>query len=289
MLKLLSVLVSIVALVIVSSACSSPNVTTPDPNFISTSVVQTLLAIQMQGTQLDIPITGAESATATFTPEPPTLSPTPTLTATPVFTATPLIPQITVSVATNCRMGPGKVYDLVGALLVGETAEVYGRDLTGNYWYVRNPDSSNGFCWLWGEYASLVGNTQTLPVLTPPPTPTPVPAFEASYDGLDSCVGWWVEIRLANSGSIDFESISLTVKDTVTNTVLSVDTNIFTNVNGCSGSRTRETLVSGKAMTVSSPPFGYDPTGNKIRATITLCTNNSQKGACITDEITFTP
>jgi hypothetical protein len=291
MLKLTPVYALMIILLVASLACNFSNVVTPDPNSVDTSVVQTLVAIQLQGTQSAIPISAAESATPipTFTPETPTLSPTPTLSATPVFTGTPQIPQITVSLATNCRVGPGKAYARVGALLVGETADVYGRNPTGNYWYIRNPDSGSEFCWLWGEYAALVGNTLALPVFTPPPTPTPVPAFKASYDGLDACVGWWVEIELTNSGSVDFESISLTVKDTDTNTSLSTDGNIFTNLDGCATSKTRETLASGKRVTVSSPPFGYDPTGHKIRATITLCSNNNQKGVCITDEIKFTP
>ena len=100
-------------------------------------------------------IAGSQTPTATFTPLPPTNTPTPTLSPTPIFTFTPLTPQISVSVATNCRAGPGKAYDRVGALLVGEFAQVVGRNPTGNYWYIRNPDSSTGFCWVWGEYATL--------------------------------------------------------------------------------------------------------------------------------------
>ena len=53
--------------------------------------------------------------------------------------------------------------------------ETIGRDLNGNYWYIRNPSSSNGYCWLWGEYATVTGNVGALPVFTPPPTPTPMP------------------------------------------------------------------------------------------------------------------
>jgi len=78
----------------------------------------------------------------------------------------------TVSVNTNCRTGPGVVYDLIGALLVGEQAVVVGKYTAGNYWIINNPDSS-GTCWLWGQYATVTGNTAGLPEYTPPPTPTP--------------------------------------------------------------------------------------------------------------------
>ena len=80
--------------------------------------------------------------------------------------------MVTVSQNTNCRTGPGVVYDLIGGLLIGEKAEVVGKYSAGNYWIINNPDSS-GTCWLWGQYATVTGNTAGLPEYTPPPTPTP--------------------------------------------------------------------------------------------------------------------
>jgi hypothetical protein len=262
----------------------------PDPNFIGTAVVQTIAAASTQTGQFVIPNTGQGSPTSaqTFTPELPTLTSTVTLTVTPVFTSTPLVPLISVSVATNCRVGPGLVYDRVGILLVGRTAEVYGRDPTGNYWYIRNPSSPTEFCWLWGKFATLVGNISVLPVYTPPPTPTPSPDFEVSYRHLGTCVGWWIEIRLDNNGGTTFSSMSLTVRDKDTNVVLSQNTDNFTNINGCADSVTAEILRAGGARIVSSPPFAYNPTGHELRATVTLCSGNGQTGICITRVINFT-
>jgi len=282
---------SVAALLGTALACALPGVSTPDANAIGTMVAQTIVVGLTQSAQPIIPITGLESPTATqtFTPEPPTLTPTQTLTATPAFTFTPLVPLISVSVPTNCRIGPGRVYDRVGALLVGEVAEVYGRDPTGEYWYIRNPDSGEEFCWLWGEYATLVGNTLILPVYTPPPTPTPSAAFQASFDGIDTCVGWWVEIELKNTGGITFRSMSLTIRDTVTDVVLSQTTESFTDINGCTTSNTTDALTPGSTRTVSSPPFAYNPTGHELRATITLCSGSGQTGTCVSDVIRFTP
>lgn len=101
------------------------------------------------------------------TPE-PTITPTPTITQTP----TPDKPMVSVSVNTNCRKGPGLQYDIVGALAVGEQAEVIGVAETANYWVIRNPRQA-GECWLWGQYATVVGQISGLPRRTPPPTPTP--------------------------------------------------------------------------------------------------------------------
>src|SRR5512132_2711076 len=66
---------------------------------------------------VEVPITGA-TETLTSVPSPTatfTLTPTPTITLTP----TSAVPTVSVSENTNCRTGPGVVYDLVGALLIG--------------------------------------------------------------------------------------------------------------------------------------------------------------------------
>jgi hypothetical protein len=289
--KLNPVLLSVSVLLLASLACALPNIpVTPDQSLMGTAVAQTIVAGLTQMAPSLVPVAlVSETPSATLTPEAPTLTPTVTLTPTPVFTPTPLVPQIRVSLATNCRLGPGKVYDRVGALLVGQVADVVGRDPVGNYWYIRNPNSSSGFCWLWGEYATLSGNLSVLPVFTPPPTPTPVPDFKASFSGLDTCAGWWVDIRLENTGGINFKSLSLTLRDTVTDEVKSLYTDGFTNKDGCLDSVTRDNLLPGDKRTISSPAFAYDLTGNKLRATISLCSNTAQNGTCVTQVITFTP
>lgn len=94
-------------------------------------------------------------------------------TATEAYTPTPGVPMVSVSVDTNCRTGPGQLYDMIGALMVGEQAEVVGAAVGGGYWIIKNPDRA-GECWLWANYATAVGETASLPMYTPPPTPTPV-------------------------------------------------------------------------------------------------------------------
>ncbi|HXF86346.1 MAG TPA: SH3 domain-containing protein [Anaerolineales bacterium] len=272
----------ITLLLFVSLACALPNLSTPDPSLIGTTVAQTIIADLTQSAPSLTP-------TFTFTPEPPTLTPTLSSSLTPIFTFTPLVPLISVSVATNCRVGPGKIYERVGALLVGETTEVYALDPTGNYWYVRNPDTGPEFCWLWGEYATVSGNISALPIYTPPPTPTPVPAFEASYEGKETCVGWWVDIELKNTGGLTFKSISLTVRDTNTDVVLSMYADGFTDNSGCLDSTKKDNLNPGTTLTISTPAFNYDPSGHRLRATITLCSGLGQNGVCVTQAINFIP
>jgi hypothetical protein len=297
----------VAALLFVSLACAVPVFSTPDTGAISTSAAQTVIAGLTQNTVQATPST-VSTFTATSTSEPPTftptetLTPTQTLTATLAFTPTQLVPLISVSTPTNCRNGPGKVYGMEGALLVGEFAEVYGRDPTNNYWYIRNPDSDPEFCWVWGKYATLIGPFALLPVYTPPPTPTatltPLPTFTSTpfavfnveYVGLDTCNGsWWAEIKLKNNGSVPLRSVSISVNDNVTGVVAVNLTDGFTNMDGCLSKTTKDVLGLRDTYLLSAPAFNYDPTGHAIRAILTLCSDTGQKGVCLTKKHDFVP
>jgi hypothetical protein len=131
---------------------------------------------------------------------------------------------------------------------------------------------------------------------TPPPTPsptltaTPAPAYELTYEGLVSCpTTWWPEFRLKNTGLIPFRSIELIVKDTVADTSVSDMNDTFYDQTDCSTSVSKDQLLPGKAVTVSSPAFMADPTGHKLRASITLCSDTGQNGFCVTQTINFKP
>ncbi len=136
----------------------------------------TVQAIRSQEAQATIQ---ASIPSPTFTPGPPTLTPT------PPHTSTPVVPTIVVSVDTNCRSGPGKVYDMLGALLVGETTEILARGSVPNYWVVDNPNYPGHECWLWGKYATVSGDTHHLPIRTAAPTPTPAPGSIRGYVYID--------------------------------------------------------------------------------------------------------
>jgi hypothetical protein len=277
---------SVTVLLIVSLACAIQTTPNQDIHALGTAVMQTMIAGATQTAQGNIPVDLPDTPTATFTAIFP---PAETLTPSPVFASTPIVSQVSVSVATNCRTGPGKVYDRVGALLVGQVADVVGRNSTGNYWYIRNPNQSGGFCWLWGEYATLTGNFAALPIFTPQPTPTPIPALEASYNSLDSCTVWWVNLDLTNNGGTSFESIAITMKDMDTGIVASMYMDVFEDLDGCAVSSSTDAFSPGATLIISGPGFDYSLRGHELRATITLCPRNGQDGTCITESIEFTP
>ena len=176
-------IISIVLLI--TLACNLSN-TTPSPeapvgNIVATSVAQTLEA----NGQIPPTVASLPSPLPSMTPAiPPTIAFTPTIALSP----TPSIPMASVSENTNCRTGPGKVYDYIGAFTVGEKAEVVGKNTASDYWIIKNPDR-NGNCWLWGHYTTVVGNTANLQEYAVPPTPTPsIPNAPSNLGAATVCV-----------------------------------------------------------------------------------------------------
>lgn len=86
-----------------------------------------------------------------------------------VPTPQPGVPTVSVSVDTNCRVGPGVEYETVDYVLVGQSVEVVGIDSTGSYYIIQRP--YGGTCWLWAHYATLDGDPNSLSVMTPPEPP----------------------------------------------------------------------------------------------------------------------
>jgi hypothetical protein len=149
---------------------------------------------------------------------------------------------------------------------------------------------------VWGEYATFTGIVLLLPAFTPPPTPTatitplPKPGFSAEYVGLDNCAGnWWVEIKLKNTGALPLKSVEITIKDKLTDGTHTDIADGFTNLDGCTGTTTKDILKPGDTYLLSSPQFAYNLTGHKVAVTITICTETGQQGLCVTNKFDFTP
>lgn len=154
--------------------------------YVQTVVAETLAVSRLTEIAQEEPETIEVPESADTETPTPTITPSPTITLTP----TPDKPMVSVSVDTNCRTGPGQPYDIIGALLVGEQAEVVGAATSGGYWIIKNPDRA-GECWLWGNYAAVVGQTMGLPKLTPPPTPTPSFTPKPIYNWTGSWTTSW--------------------------------------------------------------------------------------------------
>lgn len=292
-------------LILVILACGPPAAPTSDPNALSTAIQQTMIvhtltalaANQQQPPQQQDqsqPGQQGQPPTATHTVQVVTVTPSATLPPTNTFT--PSVPMVSVSVDTNCRFGPGKGYELLGALLVGEQAEIIARDPSGYYWYIKNPDRG-GFCWLWGNYATTTGNTGSLPVFTPPatptftPTPTPEPEFTVVYTDVENCGDWHFDFRITNTGSIIWQSVSITVTDTVTGEPANHIDDEFKEYNACilNLATLQADLAPGEVGFSPSGGLSADPAGHQIDASIKLCSEDALGGTCITKNLSFTP
>jgi hypothetical protein len=81
-------------------------------------------------------------------------------------TSSPTVPLVSVSSETNCRTGPSVNYRLVGKASVGTKFTVVGKHAPTNYWVIRLADGRE--CWLWGQYATVEGDVNSLSEYTPP-------------------------------------------------------------------------------------------------------------------------
>jgi hypothetical protein len=150
-------------------------ISTMDTSLLSTQIAATIFFNLTLTAEADAAL-GTPSGTNTpiiLPADTQTVTPTPTTTATATNTPSPV--HLTVSIDNNCRAGPGKVYDSLAILKQGQEATVVGRDTFDNYWIVENPTTGSGTCWIWGVYATVVGDTSQFEESTPPPTPTATP------------------------------------------------------------------------------------------------------------------
>ncbi len=139
------VLLTSLVLILASVACNLPsNAPTPIPEATATPL-----------TPLDTP-TSISTSIPTETPL-PTLTPTPTI---PI--AWPNDKGV------NCRYGPGTEWLAVGALLVGQTATIQGRNEDSSWWYVNTPDNPGSPCWVAASVTNTAGNLSSLSVINPP-------------------------------------------------------------------------------------------------------------------------
>ena len=91
------------------------------------------------------------------------------VTTTATATEAPKTVKVSVSTATNCRTGPDVVYELLMVVQPGSDFDVVGKYSPKGYWIITMP--TGGTCWLWGQYAILVGDASVLPEITAPPAP----------------------------------------------------------------------------------------------------------------------
>jgi hypothetical protein len=223
---------------------------------------------------------------------------TPESTFTPTFSLTPSFAMLSVSVETNCRSGPGVAYGALGIVRVGDTAQVVGRNAESTYWIVKLPSNQAIPCWVWGQYATLVGNTGGLPVSTPPPTPSPAPtsttavSFAVKFDSVTACgaASYPVTFKITNTGGITWDSIQTKVVDNVNhNSGHNEDDEVFQQVTACANGPASQNLEPGEVGYSSAILLPPSPAGHNLTVSFRVCSEPDMSGVCKENSFTFTP
>ena len=216
---------------------------------------------------------------------------TPTLTATqkptlePSATFTPEPPKAEVVRESNCRIGPGALYDLVAKYPVGQLLNVVAKDLGGGYWFVQNPEKLEEQCYLLAQNIKISGNTDVLPKFTPLPSPTSAPYFEVTFKKFDTCENRdYVIFDFVNKGSFVFRSVYIRVINKGGESVEQAF-NAFDLKAKCVLIKNIAPLDPGKSGYVYSPQFTWSGHGTKLRAIIMACTEKNLKGSCVTQTV----
>lgn len=192
----------IIAVFLVPLACNLPGGSDPE----ATSTLDSDLAVEASVAQTVAASSGGQedgegsSANPTSAGESQD-APAATISATIEPTATPSIPVIHVSVDTNCRYGPGTVYDPpVNALLVGETAQVLGRNSEGTFYYIDKN------CYVWTNYVTVeAGNINSVPIFTPVPTPTATLTPTPTEDPITFAGTWKTDCQSSTCDELTLE------------------------------------------------------------------------------------
>ena len=88
-------------------------------------------------------------------------------------TGTPEGPMIVVPDQVNVRLGPGTNYAKVGVLIAGQEAPALGRSPGGEWIQIAYPGVPGNVAWVYAPFVVLDAGQELLPIIEPPPTPTP--------------------------------------------------------------------------------------------------------------------
>ncbi len=268
-------LISLAGLIVLA-ACAVP--TPIEADLIGTAVKGT---VEAQASLPPITASPTPSQMPTSSQAPTSAS---TLTPIATLTPTPLPLMASVSLATNCRTGPGLAYPFVLSFKPGQVAQVTARSTVEDYWYIANPDQGDEFCWLWGEYATVEGDASILPVLTAEPSPIPRLDFTMYRHSFSECGSTRVVFTVVNKSATTFRSARIHVEDLSTSSDLHgprKELHPFSD-NPSSCPRDKDNFFPPGAVAYILIPISSFEAGNDAIANIKLCTEDDGGGDCVT-------
>ena len=293
------IIVTTSLLVILACSLAESPAIFSQPTQNQTAAIQTQAALLIAGTEAaETALVNAVAATmASRTMETPeftfTLSQTPSITG----ALTSPAPMVSVSVATYCRTGPGDPYEILGSLPVGVEAEVIARSEYGD-WIIKLPSNPSINCWLWGYHATVTGDTSTLPMATPIPSPTftatsttPAASFILEYDSIFNCMETYrIKLRITNDGSDTWESYRAIATDNVTSVSHVIERDDFPELAGlCTIISISDNLEPGEIGYAYSSGISPIPYGHNLTVAVRVCSQDGLAGECLDKTINFTP
>jgi hypothetical protein len=287
--KQTSIFAAVSILLLASAACALPNTAPKASSTPGSSSALALAATQTALAALPSPSSSPEPVQSPSETPPPLSTETPTETPLPVGvfptdtpTATPETIWAEVMKTTNCRTGPGGMYDLVTTFEAGARLQVAARDLGGGFIAVKNPDKPEEECYVLVNNVKLSGEIAFLPQYTPLASPTASPNLKVTFKKFDLCKGdVLAQFVVENIGSVPFRSAYIKVTNLKTGQSAEQAVNAFDLTVGCIIAKNIAPLDPGATGYLSSPVFKNDPRGNKLRAIIHACTEKSLKGTCV--------
>jgi uncharacterized protein YraI len=87
----------------------------------------------------------------------------------PTLTATPFLVEGTLGIKVNVRSGPGTTYDSLGQMDAGVKVQVVARDVSGSWFLIIYPASSQGLGWVAAQFVTIPAGTQVPLQSTPTP------------------------------------------------------------------------------------------------------------------------
>ena len=192
---------------------------------------------------------------------------------------------------TNCREGPDTQYPIMGHFTRGQSSEVQGTNSLQTWWYIRNPDNLEDYCWVWGESTTVEGDTGDVSVVPPPPPPPPGPDFDVSYHSITTCFGSDVMMfRVNNTGDVNLESMSFLVINSDTQNQMYWETMsnlpFWANVKDCGAGWSY--MEPGDVAYIGAPIITSGQLGDDGYARIKLCEEESLNGRCVERTAEFT-
>jgi Bacterial SH3 domain len=150
-------------------------------------LVQGCAPVQPQAIIDEAPQTEEAVPTETATPL-PTPMPDPTATASPTLTATPAVRVTAIDGNLYIRRGPGTVYNRIGLLKKGESANVIGQDVLSKWVQIIIPNTEiTGWVSLLTPFSQIDGDLPEIPSFTF--TEWPEPAYIKNCTEHDMLIG----------------------------------------------------------------------------------------------------